>query len=1048
MIAWFARNHVAANLLMLTLLVLGLGSLSLNVPLEVFPTVEPRIVSVTVSLRGATPEEVETGVSIKLEEAVQDMEGLLSIVSTSSEGRASLSLELDERYDANVLLADVKNRIDAINTLPSEAEIPVVSLAKRNREVVGVAVSGPISEQEVRQLAERTRDNLLRIEGVTQVTLDGVRNYEIRIEVDEQKLEQYGISMATVASAIAQSSRDFSAGNLLTSGGEVLIRSTGQAYTQSEFERIVVLSNQGGAMVTVGDLAKVLDAFEETPIRTRFNGEPAALIDVFRVGDQSAIDVANKVSNYVASIQQNLPEGVIVTTWRDRSKIVKKRLKTLTDNAIQGGILVFLLLTLFLRPAIAFWVCVGIPVSFMGAFLLMPVFGVTLNIISLFGFIIILGVVVDDAIVTGENIYSHLRRSENSLDAVINGTKEVAVPVTFGVLTTVAAFLPIAFIEGDRGKIFASIPVVVIPILLFSLIESKLVLPAHLKHLHIQRGGQQSRFDRYQQAFADGFERAILRYYQPALEWVLRFRYPFLAFFVGILLIVSAMLSSGWMKFIFFPKVQSEVARAYLEMPVGTPFELTDRWIVKMTDAAETLQKKYSSETEGENVILNILSTSGGSASHSGQVMFEIRPPEERKSAITSAQLVDEWRSMVGAVPGSESLTYRAEIGRVGDPIDIQLKGKDFGPLVQVADQIKAKLAQYPTVFDITDSFSDGKEALELVLKPQAYLLGLTREHILSQVREAFFGFEVQRIQRGRDDVRVVVRYPESDRQTLRSLDQYLIQGPNGARVPLSQLVDFSPESSPAQIHRIDLQRTVNVRADIDKEATNMLVLQRELEQFIDDLLQQYPDITYSMEGEAKEQRESFGSLQWGLGVVLFIIYCLLAIPFRSYVQPFIVLTIIPFGVIGAIAGHWLMGMDLTLLSLLGMLALVGIVVNDSLVLVDFVNQRRAENIPIAQVIRTAAAARFRPVVLTSLTTFLGLMPLLFEKSTQAQFLIPMAVSLGFGILFATVITLLLVPINYMVLEDIKGLWRWLMQDEAPGEGGNTSETVERVDKI
>jgi multidrug efflux pump subunit AcrB len=648
-------------------------------------------------------------------------------------------------------------------------------------------------------------------------------------------------------------------------------------------------------------------------------------------------------------------------------------------------------------------------------------------VISLFGFIVILGIVVDDAIVTGENIYRHLRTGENSLDAVIQGTREVAVPVTFGVLTTVAAFLPIAFIDGHRGQLFAAIPVVVIPILLFSLIESKLILPAHLRHLTIQRNGDLSPIERWQQGFATGFENLVMRHYRPALEWVLRYRYPVLGLFVGVLLLSTAMLSSGWMKFVFFPKVQSEFANATLEMPVGTPFDITDRQVQRIVEAAQRLQREYRERT-GEAVIVNILSSTGGAGSHLGNVTFEITPPEERLSDVSSAQLVNQWRDLIGPVPGAENLTYRAEIGRVSDPVDIQLSGPDFASLSRVADQIKARLADYPSVFDISDSFSDGKEALELVLKPEAQLLGLSREQILSQVRQGFFGYEVQRIQRGRDDVRVMVRYAEADRQSLRSLEEALIERPDGGRVPLSALVDLVPDSSPAQITRIDLQRTINVRADIDKQATNMLVLQRELSAYIDGLLQNHPDIRYTLEGEAREQRESFASLKWGLAVVLFVIYCLLAIPFGSYSQPFIVLTIIPFGAIGALAGHWIMGMDLTLISLLGLLALVGVVVNDSLVLVDFVNQRRAEHLPLAQVIREAAAQRFRPVVLTSLTTFFGLMPLLFEQSTQAQFLIPMAVSLGFGILFATVITLFLVPVNYMVLEDIRRLWAWLMQ--------------------
>ena len=1030
MIAWFARNHVAANLLMLTLLALGLGSLKLRIPLEVFPTVEPRVIIVSVAVPGALPEEMETSVSIKLEEAVQDLEGIESITSRSFENSTSVSLQLDEGYDPQALLAEVKNRIDAINTLPVDAERPLVNLAKRKREVISVAVSGDLTEREIRQEAERLREQLLGLDGVSQVELDGVRAYEISIDVQESTLQQYGLGLNDIAAAIQASSQDISAGSLKTDGGDVLIRSTGQAYKKQEFEVIPVLTRSDGGVVYLGDIANVQDGFTDTPILTRFNGQTAALVEVYRVGQESAIDVADKVIAHIDDSRGLYPESISLTPWRDRSKIVKKRLKTLTDNAIQGGILVMLLLTLFLRPAIAFWVCIGIPVSFMGAFVFMPFFGITLNVISLFGFIVILGIVVDDAIVTGENIYTHLRHSDNGLDAVINGTKEVAVPVTFGILTTVAAFLPIAFIDGVRGQLFAAIPVVVIPILLFSLIESKLVLPAHLKHLHFKHADQHNRFDRWQQAFATSFEDAVIRFYQPALARVIQHRYLFLAFSVALLILLYAVLSAGWMRFIFFPKVQSELARATLVMPTGTPFEVTDRYVLQMLNAAEQLQEKYldvDEETQQtQSVVRNILSISGSGsssqASHYGRVMFEIVPPEERQSTITSSELVNEWRQLVGNIAGAETISYRAEIGRVSDPIDIQLRGQSFEDLSRIADAIKAQLATYPTVFDIQDSFSDGKETLEIMLKPQAHALGLTRRQIVGQVREAFYGYEVQRIQRGREDIRVMLRYPEHNRRAVSSLDQFLVTSPSGGKVPLSQLATLLPQVSPASITRIDRNRTINVSADIDKTSTNMLVLQGELKEFIDNVVAPYPDVAYSMEGEAKEQRQSFGSLGWGLLFVSFVIYCLLAIPFKSYWQPIIVMTVIPFGAIGAIGGHWLMGMDLTLISLLGMLALTGIVVNDSLVLVDFVNKRRERGGGLIEAVSVAAAARFRPVILTSITTFLGLMPLLFEKSTQAQFLIPMAVSLGFGILFATAITLLLVPVNYLVIEDLKSL--------------------------
>lgn len=1032
MIAWFARNHVAANLLMVSLLILGLSSLYFRIPLEVFPTLEAQQVNVEISLPGATPEDAEQGIAILVEEAVQDLEGIKEITSRSSEGTASIGLEIDNGYDPREMLADIKSRVDSINNLPVDAEKPVVSLATWRREVITVAIAGHYPEREIRGLTEQVRDDLLRIPGITQVELDSVRAYEIAIEMSEDSLRQYGISLREVAQAISNSALDLSAGNIKADAGEILIRSKGQAYRRDQFDSIIVLTHPDGSIVRVKDLARVNDGFEESPLRSRFNGKMAGFVDVFRVGDQSAIDVADKVKAYVAERQASLPQGVEMTTWRDRSRLVKKRLQTLTNNAIQGGVLVLLLLTLFLRPSIAFWVFIGVPVSFMGAFVAMPFFDVSLNVFSLFAFLLVLGIVVDDAIVTGENVYTHLRHAENGLEAAIRGTREVAVPVTFGILTTIAAFLPLAFIEGRRGLLFAQIPIVVIPIFLFSLIESKFVLPAHLKHIKLRsERGQPGFLERFQQGFADGFERAVLHYYRPVLKIALDHRWSTLVLFGGILLIMVTLATTGWTRFTFWPRVQSELARASLTMPTGTPFEVTDRYIRKITDAAFSLKRKYR-DGEGVDLVLDIQSTTGssgarGSGSHTGLVMFEIVAPEDRISQVTSIELVREWRKMIGVIPGAESLTFRAEIGRISDPIEIQFSGVDFAALSEVADKTKERLALYPAVFDISDTLSDGKQELQIELKDEAHALGLTRSDVLNQIRNAFYGFQVQRIQRGREDIRVMVRYPESERKSVANLEDLRITNASGLNVPLGQVVTLKPGKSPTSIIRINRYRTVKVAADINKATANMTILQGELSDFLDNLLLQYPGVSYSFEGEMKEQQESFGSLGIGLGIMLFVIYGLLAIPFKSYLQPLVVMSIIPFGAIGALAGHWIMGMDLTMLSLLGMMALVGVVVNDSLVLVDFINNHKQSG-GLQEAILNAGVARFRPVMLTSLTTFSGLMPLLFEQSTQAQFLIPMAVSLGFGILFATFITLLLVPVNYLLMEQGIAGWKRLME--------------------
>ena len=1026
MIAWFTKNHVAANLLLISILLAGLFSVSTQIPLEVFPSFEADRISVSVTLRGSTPEDVEKGVAIRIEEAVQDLEGIKRITSRSSEGSASVSIEVDTGYDPRELLADIKSRVDAINTFPVDAEKPVVALAQRTREVIAVTVSSEYGEKETLEYAEQVRDDLLRLPEITQVELSGVRDYEIAIEVSQDTLRQYDLRLSDISSAISNSSTDVSAGNLKTEGGDVLIRSKGQAYRKDEFAQVVVKYQADGTIIRLGDIARITDDFEETPVRTRFNGKQAAFIDVYRIGPQSAIEVADAVKNYITEHQSQLPEGFELSFWDDDSEIVKSRIATLTTNAIQGGILVLALLTLFLRPAIAFWVFIGIPVSFMGAFLAMPIFGITLNVMSLFGFILVLGIVVDDAIVTGENVYTHLKTAENGEQAAIRGTQEVATPVTFGVLTTVAAFLPLAFIEGNRGALFAQIPVVVIPVLLFSLIESKFVLPAHLKYLKLRsEKANPSKLQQFQQRFADGFEHAIMKYYQPLLNVALKNKLATVSLFVGIFFIILTLITSGWTKFIFFPRIPSETVRAELTFPAGTPFEVTNKYIIDMSDKAKELQDKYRDE-DGQSVILNILATTGGrgGSSNTGSVRFEITPAEKRESDIGSRELASEWRDLIGIIPGAESVTFRAEFGRSSDPIDVQLSGSSIDTLEAVAEKVKERLATYPTVYEIADSMSDGKDELQIELTEQGLALGLNRVDVSQQVRNSFFGAQVQRIQRGRDDVRVMVRLPIEERRSVADLTDILIKTPTGGTVPLSHVATLVPGQSPSSIYRIDRYRTLNVTADVEKSNTNMTVLQADLKTYLDELMVQYPGVDYSLEGEAKEQRESFGSLAWGLVFVFFIIYALLAIPFKSYMQPLIVMSVIPFGMIGAVMGHWVMGMELTIMSLLGMLALIGVVVNDSLVLVDFINKKREEGGDLLETVKLAGAARFRPVMLTSLTTFIGLMPLLFEKATQAQFLIPMAVSLGFGIIFATLITLLLVPVNYLLMERFQGWFK------------------------
>ncbi len=1018
LIAWFARNDVAANLLMLIIVVAGLYSLSNKIPVDLFPEFEINTVQVSTVLPGASPQEVEEGLTIKIEEAIQDIAGIREMTSRSNEGRSTVTVEVEDGFDVREMLDEMKSRVDAINNFPVEAERPLVTMPQRMRDAIGVVMYGDYDGLTLRRLAEDVRDELASLPQVTQVSVDNSLRFEISIEIPEWSLRKYDLTLEKVSDALRRNSMDVSAGNLKTEGGDIFIRSIGQAYRASDFSELPILTDQDGTLIRLGDIAVLRDEFEETPLRTRFNGIPAIEVEVFRIGDQSIIEVTDAVKDYIASKQEALPEGLTMTYWRDRSKSIKARLATLTKSAWQGALLVILLLALFLRPAVALWVCIGIPMSFMGAFILMPIFGISLNLMSLFAFILVLGIVVDDAIVTGENVYEHMQRGTDPLTAAIKGTQEVAVPVTFGILTTVAAFIPLALLEG-RGSWYQSIPYVIVPVLLFSLIESKLVLPAHLKHIK-PRTGAPSRLTRIQMAISTSLETFIARVYQPALALALRWRYATLAIMLSSLFIVIGALSSGQTKFVFFPRVQSEVATATLTMPAGTAFESTDRIVAHMTKQAQLLQEKYIDPESGESIIKNIYSISGGRNSTTGRVRVETIPPELRSLEIGTQQLVAEWRKMVGQVAGAEQLNYRAEIGWSRPAINIELRGKNADDLAELGDKFKDKLSEFTAISDVEDSMSDGKEELQLKLKPEATLLGLNLNMVARQVRQAVYGFEVQRIQRGREEVRVMVRYPISARQSIETLEQMMIRVAERQEVPLWQIADIVPGLSPSSILRIDRQRTLSVTADFDKEQGDLSAVQKELEEFLQKAISSYPGMNYEMAGEARDQKESSNELKFGLYGLLLVIYILLAIPFKSYAQPLVVMLVIPFGMVGAVIGHWIMGMNLTLLSLMGVLALSGVVVNDSLVLVDYINKKRAEGVALFDSVYAAGGRRFRPVILTSLTTFAGLMPLLFEKSTQAQFLIPMAVSLGFGILFATIITLFLVPINYLIMEDIK----------------------------
>ena len=1029
MIEWFARNSVAANLLMVTIILIGCFSAARLIPVEVFPSFEVQAVSVSTVFRGATPDAVEDGITTRIEEAIFDIEGIEEIISTSSEGSSLVIAELDENYDKRELLNEIKLKVDALNTLPVNAENSVVTLSVRNPAVIQVAVVGETDTGSItlRLAAENVREELLALRNITLVELQGISDHEISIEVRPETLDNFGLSLLQISQAIQAGSADVSAGNVKTSEGDVSVRTDGQAYTAEEFAQIPIITTAGSDPILLGELANIKDGFEDKPILTRFNGRPAIMIDVSRTGKQSSIDIASTVRGYIQDYNERNSGEITLNFWDDDSVTLKGRLSTLINSGIWGGILVLLLLSLFLRPAIAFWVFLGVPMSFMGAFIFMPLVGGTFNLMSLFAFITVLGIVVDDAIVTGENIYSKMRDGVEPIQASIVGTKEIAIPVTFGVLTTMVAFLPMANLGANRiGYIAAQIPLVVIPVLVFSLIESKLILPAHLSHVKPRSENAKSNLiSRIQLKVSRGFEESILAFYKPFLEKCLHNKSIALTTVVAVSAIIVTFATTGHLKYTFFPRVESEEIRLSLAMPDTTGFATTHENIQHISKQILDLQEKYRDPATGVSIIRHTYSTTGTTGRtvkpSIGTVRAELIGPEDRHIKIGSNQLAREIRERVGIIPGAEQLNVRSELGRGGEPIDVELTGLDLASMRVAGDKIRKKLREYPYVFDIQDNFSGGKEELNIELKPNATVLGLSLADIARQVRGSVFGLESQRIQRGRDEVRVMVRLPLENRSSIEDLNNLPIRtGPQNEPIPLSDLANIKPVRSPTTLYRVNRSAIINVTADVDKEKADVPAILRDLRLELEQETAQQPGLKFKFKGESEEQSENNEGFKSGTVLVLVAIYALLAIPFKSYTQPLIVMSVIPFSVVGAILGHMITGYNLSILSIIGMLALLGVVVNDSLVLVDYINQQRAKGVAVFEAVLNSGARRFRPVILTSITTFAGLTPLLLDQSTQSQFLVPMAVSLGFGILFATCLTLVVVPVNYLVAYNFK----------------------------
>ena len=1030
MIKWFAENHVAANLLMFGIMLMGLLALKNEIALELMPDFNLGTITITTVLPGGNPKSIEETITARIEEAIADLTGIKKITSRSAESISQVFAEIESGYDEQNLLSDIKVRVDALNTLPADAERPVIQIAEIAIQVIGLAVYGDVGYDELYQTAAEIREALLQMDGITKVSRLQAPEREIHIEITPQALRSFNLTLADVGAAIQLNAIDMSAGNLRTRDGDILVRTNGQAYSVEEFENIPVV-NSGDRVLYIKDIGKVIDGYTLQQVETEYNGQPAITIEAFRVCIQNTLEVARQVQKFMTDYEPKLPTGLKLGNYANTAEVVDDRLSTLVSSALQGGLLVLILLSLFLRPAVALWVGLGIPVCFLGGFALMPILGLSLNMLSMFAFILVLGIVVDDAIVTGENIYRHQRNGVPPADAALLGTLEVAVPVTFGVATTMVAFSPLLLVEGSVADLAKQIPLVVIPVLAFSLIESKLILPSHMSTIKPRDENKISFFGHVQQNFSRGFENAIIRLYKPFLNICIRNKTITVMTAIAIFMITMASMKTGWLRASFFPEFEDNAVYITLTMPTTTGYETTKGHILDIVDIAADLADEYVDPDTGESYFRYFVSVSGlaigntgapNFGSNKGMVIMEFVQGENGlPDGFSVKEVQDQLRNRIGEIPGAERLSLSSSFGDFGRPLSIALYGKDLVKIAEFTDKIREYLRSYPGVFDIQDNFSSGKEELQLELTPLADTLGLSQAEIASQVRQALYGFEAQRIQRGNDEIKVMVRYPLRDRSSVSDVSRIPINTPRSENsIQLDQLATLSPTQSPTAIYRDRQRRAVTVSADINAEAYDVNVIRADLRIFLDELFRYQTDVVYNMDGQAESQQETITSFLLGFVFVIIAIYALLAIPFKSFGQPLVVMSIIPLAIVGAILGHYVMGLAFSMLSIMGILGLTGIVVNDSLVLVDYINQQRKKGVELMTAVLTAGEIRFRPVMLTSLTTFAGLLPLMLNRSTQAQSLIPMAVSLGFGIIFATVITLVITPVMYLVGRQLK----------------------------
>lgn len=1012
-VEWMVKNRVTPNLIMIFLL-LGGFFMTFKIKQEVFPEFAPDRVDISVVYPGASPEEIEQGIILAVEEAVRGIDGVDEVTATAGEGSGTVSVELLADADQQKVYQDIKQEVDRITTFPEEAEEPQVTLAVHRHEVIDIQIYGDADEWVLRNAAEEVRDRLLQDQRITQVDLEGIRDYEIRIEISRENLRAYNLTLDQVSRIIGQNAVEIPGGGVKTEGGEILLRFKDRRDWASEFAGLPVVATASGAVLKLGDIADVRDGFTDTDSSATYNGKRAIGIAVYRVGEQTPIGVSDAARDAMKTIEADMPPGIDYAVNRDRADIYRQRLRLLLKNAACGLVLVLLTLGLFLEFKLAFWVTMGIPVSFLGAMLFLPALDVTINMISLFAFIIALGIVVDDAIVAGENIYEYRQQGMSYMQAAIMGARDVSMPIAFSILTNIVAFIPLYFIPGVIGKIWKVIPVVVISVFIISWFESMLILPSHLGHT---KSRPMWRFtailhDR-QQAFSLLVRRFIENVYGPFLDRCLKWRFLTVAVGLAFLIVILGYVKSGRIGMILMPRVESDQAFVTAYLPYGSPMSSVEALRDRLIKSAEEVIAANGQDrlSEGIYAVIN---------NNNVRVSIYLTDPDIRP--ISTAKATQLWRERTGQVPGLESIVFQSDRGGPGSgaSLTVELSHRDIDTLDRASAVLAEKLEEFPNVKDIDDGYTPGKQQLDFSIRPEGRILGLTSVEVARQVRYSFYGSEALRQQRGRSEVRAMVRLPEDQRVSEYDIEQLLIRTPSGRDVPLAEVAEVKRGRAYTVITRRNGRRTVTVTGDVEPVGETEQVMATLNSTGLSQLVRDFPGLTYGYEGRQADMRESMGSLYGGFAMTLMAVYFLLAIPFRSYSQPLIVMLSIPFGIVGAVLGHMIMGYNLSVISMMGIIALAGVVVNDALVLIDYTNRLRLAGEAPGSAVRNAGVRRFRPIILTTLTTFGGLAPMIFENSRQAKFMIPMALSLGYGILFATGITLLIIPCLYLIIEDIK----------------------------